>query len=95
VDSLEPPPNPNKFDQRAAAGKKIFDSQCSGCHTPPYYTSGKLTLAVGFTPPGEVLATAEFPRAPGLAMQRGRIIPAAGTRPLGTPSPITMQAARH
>jgi hypothetical protein len=55
VDSLEPPPNPNKFDQKAVAGKKIFDQECSGCHTPPYYTSGKLTLADGFTPPKEML----------------------------------------
>src|SRR5262249_44776874 len=46
----------NRMDDRAAAGKKIFDREgCSGCHTPPYYTSGKLTLADGFTPSKELL----------------------------------------
>jgi hypothetical protein len=55
VDSIEPPPNPNKFDEKAAAGKKAFDRECSGCHTPPYYTNGKLTLAEGFTPPAEMM----------------------------------------
>jgi mono/diheme cytochrome c family protein len=56
IDSLEPPANPNRMDDRAAAGKKIFDREgCSGCHTPPYYTSGKLTLADGFTPSKELL----------------------------------------
>ena len=55
IDSLEPPSNPNKFDRKAAAGKKIFDRECSGCHTPPYYTNGKLTSAEGFTPPKEML----------------------------------------
>jgi Cytochrome c len=47
VDSLEPPPNPNRFDEKAATGKKIFDRECIGCHTPPYYTNAKLTLAEG------------------------------------------------
>jgi hypothetical protein len=55
IDSLESPPNPNKFDEKAAAGKKIFGRECSGCHTPPYYTNGKLTLAEGFTPPAEMM----------------------------------------
>jgi mono/diheme cytochrome c family protein len=50
--SLEPPPNPNIGDSRAAAGKKVFDREgCGGCHTPPLYTNNKLTLAAGFTPP--------------------------------------------
>jgi hypothetical protein len=55
VDSLEFPANPNPFDQKAAAGKKIFDRECRGCHTPPYYTNGKLTVADGFTPSKELL----------------------------------------
>lgn len=55
VDSLEPPPNPNRFDEKAVAGKKIFDRECSGCHTPPYYTNAKLTLAEGFTSPSEMM----------------------------------------
>lgn len=49
--SLKPPPNPNKFDSRAARGQKIFAREgCAMCHTPPLYTNNKLTLAEGFTP---------------------------------------------
>jgi mono/diheme cytochrome c family protein len=52
--SLEPPPSPQKFDERAAAGQKIFQREgCAGCHTPPLYTNNKLTLALGFNPPKE------------------------------------------
>lgn len=52
VYSLQPPPNPNKFDAVAARGKKVFEREgCAGCHTPPLYTNNKLTLAEGFTPP--------------------------------------------
>jgi hypothetical protein len=48
--SLRPPPNPNKFDQGAGRGKKVFErAGCAGCHTPPLYTNNKLTLAEGFT----------------------------------------------
>ena len=50
--SLEPPPNPNRFDTAAAAGQKIFTANCAGCHTPPLYTNNKLTLARGFLPSG-------------------------------------------
>jgi len=50
--SLEPPPNPNRFDSAAAAGQKIFTANCAGCHTPPLYTNNKLTLAKGFQPDG-------------------------------------------
>lgn len=54
VYSLEPPPNPNKFDGVAEAGKKIFQRQgCPTCHTPPLYTSNKLTLAQGFPLPAD------------------------------------------
>jgi mono/diheme cytochrome c family protein len=50
--SLEPPPNPNMNDPRAAAGKQVFERErCGGCHTPPLYTNNKLTPAAGFTPP--------------------------------------------
>jgi hypothetical protein len=50
--SLEPPPNPNPNDARAFAGKKVFDREgCGGCHPAPLYTSNKLTLAQGYTPP--------------------------------------------
>jgi hypothetical protein len=50
--SLEPPPNPNKFDALADRGKKIFVSEgCGSCHTPPLYTNNKLTPAEGFRVP--------------------------------------------
>jgi hypothetical protein len=50
--SLEPPPNPNKFDALAANGQKVFNrAGCATCHTPPLYTNNKLTPAEGFTPP--------------------------------------------
>jgi hypothetical protein len=54
VYSLQPPPNPNKFDALAARGQKIFAREgCGGCHTPPLYTNNKLTPAEGFTVPVE------------------------------------------
>jgi CxxC motif-containing protein (DUF1111 family) len=44
--SLKPPPNPNTFDAKAVAGECMFAREgCSRCHTPPLYTSNKLTLA--------------------------------------------------
>ena len=50
--SLQPPPNPNRFDAMAMRGQEIFTrAGCSGCHTPPLYTNNKLTRAEGFTPP--------------------------------------------
>jgi hypothetical protein len=52
VYSLQPPPNPNKFDALATQGQKIFKREgCATCHTPPLYTNNKLTPAEGFTPP--------------------------------------------
>jgi len=54
VYSLDPPPNPNRWNELAAQGEKIFvRAGCAGCHTPPLYTNNRLTLAEGFTlPPG-------------------------------------------
>jgi hypothetical protein len=50
--SLEPPPNPNKFDATAARGKKVFAGEgCNRCHTAPLYTNNKLTPAPGFIVP--------------------------------------------
>jgi len=50
--SLQPPPNPNKFDALAERGQKVFQSEgCAMCHTPPLYTNNKLTPAEGFTVP--------------------------------------------
>lgn len=52
--SLEPPPNPNPFDERARRGEKIFESEgCAKCHAPPAYTSNKLTRADGFVVPDD------------------------------------------
>jgi hypothetical protein len=50
--SLEPPPNPNAGDPRAAAGREVFQREgCASCHAPPLYTNNKLTLARGYVPP--------------------------------------------
>lgn len=50
--SLKPPTNPNKFDQLAARGKKVFEKEgCAACHTPPLYTNNKLTPVDGFKVP--------------------------------------------
>ncbi|HYM12157.1 MAG TPA: di-heme oxidoredictase family protein, partial [Bryobacterales bacterium] len=50
--SLQPPPNPNRFDAAAARGKKIFEREgCAACHTPPLYTNNKLIPVEGFEPP--------------------------------------------
>lgn len=49
--SLQPPPNPNRRDELAVLGEKVFvRSGCGGCHTPPLYTNNKLTPALGFQP---------------------------------------------
>ncbi|MFY9607117.1 MAG: hypothetical protein WAU45_00715 [Blastocatellia bacterium] len=54
VYSLKPPPNPNRFDNLAANGKKVFEREgCAGCHAPPLYTNNKLTPADGFKVPEE------------------------------------------
>jgi hypothetical protein len=59
--SLQPPPNPNPFDEKAKAGQKIFEREgCGTCHTPPLYTSNELTLAQGFTPPKDVPPTLDI-----------------------------------
>ena len=61
--SLQPPGNPNVFDSTAEAGKKIFTQEgCPACHTPPLYTSNKLTLARGFNPPKDAPATLDILR---------------------------------
>jgi len=56
--SLEPPPNPNPFDDGARRGQRIFQQQgCAGCHTPPLYTNNKLTPATGFKIPDDLRKT--------------------------------------
>jgi mono/diheme cytochrome c family protein len=53
--SLEPPKNPAPAPaDLIARGQKTFEREsCVNCHVPPNYTSGKLTLAEGFTPRAE------------------------------------------
>jgi hypothetical protein len=54
--SLTPPSNPNSFDATAARGQRIFAREsCDSCHTPPLYTSNKLTPVAGFTVPPQHL----------------------------------------
>lgn len=50
--SLEPPANPNRFDDLAVRGQEVFDREgCAACHTPPLYTNNMLTPAEGFQVP--------------------------------------------
>lgn len=52
--SLEPPPNPNPFDELARRGQEVFEAEgCAGCHTPPLYTNNQLVPVPGFNPPRE------------------------------------------
>jgi mono/diheme cytochrome c family protein len=73
--SLQPPRNPNAFDEKAKAGQAIFSrAGCPTCHTPPLYTNNKLTLAEGFTPPNDKPTTLDIlpisvHTDPGLALQ--------------------------
>jgi cytochrome c peroxidase len=73
--SLQPPPNPNPFDDTARAGQAVFEREgCVSCHTPPLYTNNKLTRAMGFVPaagvaePADVLAIS-VGTDPGLALR--------------------------
>lgn len=59
--SLQPPPNPNPFNEKAKAGQKVFVREgCPGCHTPPLYTNNRLTLAQGFAPPKDKPASIDI-----------------------------------
>ena len=72
--SLNPPPNPNRFDDRAKAGQQVFrEAGCPSCHTPPLYTNNRLTLAAGFKPPATIPPSLDVMRIsvgtdPGLAL---------------------------
>ena len=76
--SLQPPPNPNPFDDRARRGQRIFQQQgCASCHTPPLYTNNKLTPATGFQVPEDLRATDDImdisvDTDPGLALETRR-----------------------
>ena len=59
--SLQPPRNPNLFDEKAKTGQTIFTREgCPMCHTPPLYTSNKITLALGFHSPQDRPATLDI-----------------------------------
>ncbi len=59
--SLEPPPNPNRFDEVATRGQNVFKQEgCVLCHTPPLYTNNMLTLAGDFEPQPEARAKYEI-----------------------------------
>jgi len=52
--SLQPPKNPNRFDESAASGQRVFQREgCATCHTPPLYSNNKLTPADGFVIPND------------------------------------------
>jgi len=54
--SLEPPENPNPYNELAQKGEEIFHEQgCATCHTPPLYTNNMLTPVDGFDIPSEHL----------------------------------------
>ena len=54
--SLRPPANPNKFDDVAARGERIFEQQrCGSCHPAPLYTNNRLIPAEGFQVPDDHL----------------------------------------
>ena len=73
--SLQPPANPNPFDDKAHAGQAIFTREgCPNCHTPPLYTNNKITLASGFEVPKDKPAALDVLALsvgtdPGLAIQ--------------------------
>ena len=76
--SIQPPPNPNRFDDNARRGQRIFQQQgCIGCHTPPLYTNNKLTPAPGFQVPDDLRKSDDIMNVsvgtdPTLAMQTRR-----------------------
>jgi CxxC motif-containing protein (DUF1111 family) len=59
--SLRPPSNPNAVDASARRGEQVFKREgCAGCHTPPSYTSNKLTPAIGFKIPDDLRKTEDI-----------------------------------
>ena len=54
LSSLTPPRNPHSLDELAQRGQHIFESQeCGRFHTPPEFTSNKLTPVDGFEIPDQ------------------------------------------
>lgn len=75
--SLEPPPSPYPFDEKAKRGKTVFEAEgCMECHTPPAYTNNKLVAVPGFEPTlngfppkGSDISTRRVGTDPGLALR--------------------------
>jgi len=74
--SLEPPKNPNPAAaELLARGEQIFRREgCVNCHVPPNYTSGRLTVALGWEPPAnhpnrDDIAPVSIGTDPGLALK--------------------------
>jgi hypothetical protein len=74
--SLDPSKNPDVAPaDLVSRGSEIFTREaCARCHVPPNYTSGKLTLAQGFTPVADHpnradILTISVGTDPGLAMK--------------------------
>jgi hypothetical protein len=58
IESLQPPPNPNQFDEHAQRGQQIFkDEGCPVCHTRPLYTNNKLNPVRDFKVPDDLRKT--------------------------------------
>ena len=69
------PANPNKVDEIACRGERVFASAgCSACHAPRNYTNGMLIAADGFTPTED----AETAQAPNHARRKDRYRPRLG-----------------
>jgi hypothetical protein len=76
--SLQPPPNPNKPDALSELGRKVFQrEECYNCHTPPLYTSNRLTPVDGYVvppnhPQAEDINSRSVGTDPGLALYTRR-----------------------
>jgi hypothetical protein len=58
--SLKPPANPNRLDESAERGRRVFEREgCAGCHPAPLYTNNKLTPAHGFKLPQEDIGNSD------------------------------------
>lgn len=56
--ALEPPKNPNPFDDLAQRGQQVFAAEnCGKCHPAPLYTSNQLTPVDGFVVPESLKAS--------------------------------------
>ncbi len=76
--ALQPPPNPNRFDEQAKRGQALFKRHgCASCHPAPLYTNNALSPAKGFTVPeslrkSEAILSVSVGTDPGLALETRR-----------------------